>query len=654
MFFRVTLVLISLFAFYQKAYSAPVPLQKPIRIQPKAYPEAAMCKASLDLASEKKWSEALQQPSLKSCPVASKLIRWLQLRQGAENITFQEYAQFISQNTYWPWIHKLRRQAEGHITADTQPAHLIAFFKSFPPLTTQGALAYVNALIKTGQTKQAIVVVRKTWGSHPLTPQEQKQFIKDYDQHLRLTDHIARAKHMLTQERVDQVKRVLPLLPTQEKQTAKVRLAFIAKDPNAEAQAQQLPPDSQKDPDLLYNWIKWHRKQDNLAGAHMLLTNVSPESTKTSAWWTEQMGFAREALTQNNPKLAYQMLEQHPWKTGRQFSEAEWFLGWVALTYLNEPEKAYDHFRRMARDAQTAISRSQAYYWMGRVAEAGKQPERANNWYQKSAQYSTTFYGQRSIEKLGQCRSVSLNKPKPAKTQEHFDASLQELSTAVKLLKQIQSGEDILSFVYLINKRADSSGKRTQAMHLIREVWPEYLVESLKIHGITNAWSYPLVKHWVDHNKKDAAFILAIMRQESNFNRFTRSPKDALGLIQLIPGTAKLMAKKLKMPYERRRLTEDPAYNLKLGTEYISDRLKEFEGSLILTAASYNAGPTPVYKWLKRNGDPRLKGTDLIQWIEKISYGQTRDYIKYVLSNYQIYRQLLTKKCETFPRQMAS
>ncbi|MEN8236825.1 MAG: lytic transglycosylase domain-containing protein [Pseudomonadota bacterium] len=626
MIYRILLVFTIIFASSQSAQAVPTPLRKP-----------TTCKTALELASARKWPEALQHAKSKACPTTTKLIQWLQLRQGDTDLTFQDYARFISQNTHWPWISALRKQAEAHIKADTQPEALLSFFKSFPPLTYQGAVAYIDALFKSKRSQQAATIVRKTWTELPLTSTQQQQFLKDHGKHLRLTDHISRAKHMLASERVEQVKRMLSLLPHKDQQIAKIRLAFITKDPQAGKLAKALPTELQEDSGLLYNWIKWHRRHDNLEGAMLFLAKIPTASTKTAAWWREQMALAREALNQNQPKLAYQVLEHHPWKTGRHFCDAEWFLGWVALTYLDDPKQSYDHFRRMARDAQTATSRAQAYYWMGRVTEAGSQPERAKNWYQKAAGYPTTFYGQQSMQKLKSSKPLNLKQPAPFSGAESFDAASQELAVAARLLKQMEATEDILSFVYLINKRANTSAKRTQAMHFIREVYPEYLVESLKIHGITNAWSYPLAKHWIDNSQPNAAFILAIVRQESNFNQFIRSPADALGLIQLVPGTAKLMAKKLNMPYERKRLTHDPAYNLKLGIQYISDRLEEFDGSLVLTLASYNAGPTPVYRWIKRNGDPRLEGVDLIQWIERISYGETRDYVKYVLSNYWIY-----------------
>lgn len=644
--FRIFVVLGAVFIYSYSAQAIPVPQHKPQPQSYKSHSETKHCATALKHAKNKNLNVALAHAPQQTCPVTNKLVQWLRLRQGAGDITFQEYADFISQNTHWPWIVKLRDQAEKHITTKTPKNDLIKFFQAFPPRTAKGALAHIDALFKTKKTQQAITAIRSTWKNQFFKESEQQVYLKRFNKYLRASEHSARANHMLKTESTFQVKRLLPLLSEAEQASARVRIAFLEKKDDAGDMAKNLSANQQKQLDFLYDWIKWHRKKDNLEGAYLFLKQIPAKITKTPAWFREQMALARESLNQGNPQLAYRMLEHQPWKTGREFIEAEWFMGWIALTYLNQPEKAYNHFRAMARDARSPISRARAYYWLGRVVEDGSQPERARNWYQKSAEYGATFYGQQSMQKLGQCRSVNLKIPTLPKGQD-FDAATHELGLAAQLLAHMQDNDHIMDFLYLVNKRADSPAKCTQAMYLIREVWPDFLVEAIKFQRNTNAWSYPLARQWVHPKSRNPDFILAIIRQESSFNRLTHSPANARGIIQLVPVAAKLMCKKLNLPYDPQRLFDDPAYNLKLGTEYIFERMDDYDGSLVLTAASYNAGPGSVRKWLRRNGDPRnLKGDDLIQWIELISYGETRDYVQLVLANYEIYRQILTGKCD--------
>ena len=136
-------------------------------------------------------------------------------------------------------------------------------------------------------------------------------------------------------------------------------------------------------------------------------------------------------------------------------------------------------------------------------------------------------------------------------------------------------------------------------------------------------------------------FIHAIIRQESAFNRKAVSSAGARGLMQLLPSTASRVAKKSSLPYSRKKLTTDIRYNLKLGQAYLKELLDAFNKSYILTLAAYNAGPNRVKKWIKNYGDPRHMEVDPIDWIEKIPFGETRNYVQRVMENLHVYRRLM-------------
>jgi soluble lytic murein transglycosylase len=148
---------------------------------------------------------------------------------------------------------------------------------------------------------------------------------------------------------------------------------------------------------------------------------------------------------------------------------------------------------------------------------------------------------------------------------------------------------------------------------------------------------YPLIQVPVD-GAPEAALTLAVIRQESGFNDSARSRVGALGLMQLMPATARNVARALKISYGRRRLTADPAYNLRLGSSYLKAQLETFGGEYVLALAAYNAGPHRVKRWLKERGDPRLPGVDMIDWIERIPFAETRNYVQRVLESLHVYR----------------
>ena len=114
--------------------------------------------------------------------------------------------------------------------------------------------------------------------------------------------------------------------------------------------------------------------------------------------------------------------------------------------------------------------------------------------------------------------------------------------------------------------------------------------------------------------------------------------------MQIMPTTAKRIARKFKKPYRKHKLTTDINYNLELGQNYLSGLLKQFRGSHILALAAYNAGPSRAKSWIKRNGDPRIFDVDKIDWVEMVPFKETRNYVQRVIGNYNVYRKYVSLK----------
>ena len=141
-----------------------------------------------------------------------------------------------------------------------------------------------------------------------------------------------------------------------------------------------------------------------------------------------------------------------------------------------------------------------------------------------------------------------------------------------------------------------------------------------------------------------AEFILAIIRQESEFDRKANSYVGARGMMQLMKYTAKLVAKQAKLPYSISGLTEDPEYNIKLGSYYFHSLLEMYDGAFPFAIAAYNAGPNRVKTWRRINGDPIKNQIDFITWIELIRFEETRNYVQRVLENVNVYKFMINKK----------
>jgi soluble lytic murein transglycosylase len=136
----------------------------------------------------------------------------------------------------------------------------------------------------------------------------------------------------------------------------------------------------------------------------------------------------------------------------------------------------------------------------------------------------------------------------------------------------------------------------------------------------------------------EAALVQAIARQESNFDPEAVSSANARGLMQLLPSTAQAVARRLGLRHQPGMLTTDPIHNLRLGAAYLDQLLARFAGTLPFAIAGYNAGPGRVDEWLGTYGDPRDGALPMLDWLELIPFGETRNYVQRVLENLTIYR----------------
>jgi soluble lytic murein transglycosylase len=142
--------------------------------------------------------------------------------------------------------------------------------------------------------------------------------------------------------------------------------------------------------------------------------------------------------------------------------------------------------------------------------------------------------------------------------------------------------------------------------------------------------------------RPERALTYSIIRQESQFESHVTSRAGARGLMQLMPATARAVARSegTLAAHTDARLF-DPAYNIRLGRAFLQQMVDEFGGSYVLAAAAYNAGPGRAREWMRNFGDPRDANVDAIDWIETIPFEETRNYVQRVMENLQVYRRNL-------------
>ncbi|MBN9000083.1 MAG: transglycosylase SLT domain-containing protein [Rhizobiales bacterium] len=365
------------------------------------------------------------------------------------------------------------------------------------------------------------------------------------------------------------------------------------------------------------------------------------------AWWIERRVISRELLDLGDPRTAYKIVAEHSAESSSNQADAEFHAGWYALRFLNDPATARRHFAAIQAVSTMPLSQSRAEYWLGRSAEALGDKAEATAQYRRGAAYPTTFYGQLSAARLGMKQLVLSNPPQAdAATKKRFAS--REMVQAIQRFTAAGYEDRALAFynqladtltnpseIALLAQMAEKSGKHQVALQIGKKAYARGLpVETL-------AFPTAAIPRNVKTTSIEKSVVYAIARQESAFNPGAVSRAGALGLLQLMPGTAKMVAKSAGVPYNAKRLTSDPGYNATLGAAHLADLVGDFNGSYIMSFAAYNAGKSRVMKWVAQYGDPRSADVDAVDWIERIPFYETRNYVQRCTENLQVYRARL-------------
>lgn len=384
-----------------------------------------------------------------------------------------------------------------------------------------------------------------------------------------------------------------------------------------------------------------------LDGVAELLQMPQSTAVKPGEWWSIRRWAAREALDLNDPARAYRLSSGHGMTTadGYSFSEAEWFSGWIALRYLRQPQQAWRHFDTFYKSVSTPVSLGRGAYWLGQAAEASGDAGGAQAWYRQAAEHGTTFYGQLGAARIPGIQPV-LPPPAPEPTAAEREAfeqrapvqaarllgRLGERGRLVAFLGHLSASAETAADARLIGDLAVSVGRPSYVVHTARRMRRDGIIVIDQLFPLPNL---ALATHLED------ALILSIIRQESSFDEQAVSHAGARGLMQLMPGTASDVARDLGLDHSNGRLTTDPDYNLRLGQAYIAELIDRFRGSWALAIAAYNAGPRNVNRWIEAYGDPRSPRVNIIDWIERIPFEETRNYVQRIFESLHVYRARL-------------
>ena len=572
------------------------------------------------------------------------------LRSDNNTGNFSRYADFISANPSWPSIGLLRRKAEAMVWQEqAEPGSVRAIFAKEPPRTAKGHLALARALLALGDRAGAQAHVRDVWRNEALSIDLEDQVMDTFKEILTPADHKARMDMRLYVEDVDAGLRAASRVGTTAVAIAKAWAAVIRKAPNARALLEAVPAEAGYDLGYTFARAQWLRREDKAADAAGLILSVPRDAAQpvnADQWWEERRLLARKLLDLGDAQTAYRIARDAAPPSKDQFRwEQPFTAGWIALRFLDDPATAITHFAKVAQGAGDPTTNARAGYWQGRAAEALGRKEEARGYYEAAARMGTAYYGQLARARLGY-KDIVLRPPPELSPERRAAVAQLDIVRATELLYAVGERDLVVPFVADLGERSTDIAALAELGEITgrnKDARCTLLLGKAALRRGYALEHYAFPTFGIPEYKAvgptvDLSLVYAIARQESTFYQGDVSSAKAVGLMQVTPEAGRETAKKFGVTYDWKRLQTDPVYNVQMGAAELGDRMENYRGSYILTFAGYNAGPGRVREWLARYGDPRDPKIDPVDWVERIPFSETRNYVERVLENLQVYR----------------
>ena len=619
--------------------------------EPLSAHDLPIARQAFDLMDRGLWARAESLAQGATDPLPGKIILWLDLQRSQAGHSFPEIAQFIEANPDWPRQSTLRLRAEE--TIDQVPdATLRTWFQHHKPASPFAKLKEAELMVAGGDPAGYAARVKEIWIAGDFSAAEEKIVLARYGDKLTDEDQNKRLDRLIWDGKSDEAARQLPRATADWRTLGQARLLLAASAKGAEAAVARVPAALQNDPGLLFARLKWRRQHDMDDQALAIILQPPKDLGRPELWWPERQILARHLLAAHDAQRAYQVIADHRMQDSPNVAEAEFTAGWISLRFLHDPQHAYEHFQRLYTTAKLPLTVSRGAYWAGRAAEAMGRSQEALDWYAKAAGFPTTYYGQLASAVPGVAPPPK-PVPEPKATAAEATAfNKKDLVRAIRILATVDEEDHIKPFLGSLSENAAGPTDHALVADLAEEIGrPDLGVAAAKRASYTGVSllraGYPLVP--MPRNAgAEQALLLALTRQESAFDTRALSPTGARGLMQLMPATAKQIAKSLELPFADRKLSTDGIYNVTLGQAYLDSLISQFNGSYVLAVASYNAGPGRVRQWMNEFGDPRSPDIDAIDWVEEIPFSETRNYVQRVLENLQVYRLRIGNRALAF------
>ena len=610
-----------------------------------AQPDLVVLKQTLQLLQQHKLGDATKLAASIDDPAAQKLIQWALLRDPNNTAGFDQYNSFIRANPDWPSIPLFRRRAEARLWQERSDPTTVRRFVGTQPTSARGRLALARAMLSDGDRAGATREVRAVWQSAELSADLEAAVIDSFRDELTPADDIARMDQRIGAKDFAAAMRAAKRVGSTQVAIVKACEAAETNVTKGGALLEALPKEAQGDLGYVLCRLHWLLAHDDVAAAVKLQPEVSGDDLQrqdTDEWWRELRTLARRLLDLNDPKTAYGVVREAASPANPYYrAEFHFMPGWIALRFLSDPITALQHFGKIDEGSSDPIVLARAAYWRGRAFEAIGEFDKMRAQYETAARYPTAYYGQLARARLG-VNEISV---RPLPPQAGLEGSTTDLRRALDMLYAIGELDLALTFV---SDLADSNSDIV-ALREIGELTSRHKdAQAMLVLGKTalarglamERYAFPEIgvpSYSPIAPPIDQCMVYSIVRTESAFDQRDTSPANAVGLMQVTPEAGRDTAQRFGVTYDWKRLVSDPVYNTQMGVAEVSALFREYTGSYIMTFAGYNAGRGRVRQWVAQHGDPRNPKIDAVDWVERISLAETRNYVQRVMENLQVY-----------------
>ena len=616
----------------------------------------SLAKKAFSEMKKANWTNAVKTSKKAKDKSIYNFIQWRHLLTKGNQATFYDYQTFIKNNENYPRIGRIKYLAEHKLSTKTvSPKRIIEWFGASEPLSGFGKMILGESHISMGNKEKGIKLLKEGWINAELSKSELRFYRKKFKKFLDTNDYIYRADYLAWNNKYWDLKRMLRYLPKDHQLLYTARQLLMSKSYGVDNAISKVPEKFKNDAGLNYDRLKWRRKRgrvDSSVEILLKIENTKDYMVRPDKWWFEREIISRSLIYKKKFELAYKISSNHGLTEGPEYAAAEWMSGWIALSFLKDPLLAKDHFEKFYNNVGYPISVARGAYWLGKSYKELGNNELSKKWFGESSKYLTTYYGQLSFIELHPEKKFELSKDFSVDKEYRNYFFKKEIVKLIYLLDELDEDKYTKHILRHLANDNILNGSEILAAELATKIERfDFAIQISKIASYEkrfhNKYNYPIISTptYINGRKiPETAFILSIIRQESEFDLKANSHAGARGLMQLMPYTAKLVAKQAKLPYSISRLTTDPEYNINLGSHYIAGLILEYDGAYPFAIAAYNAGPKRVRYWKKINKNPQKNQINYVDWIELIKFKETRNYVQRVLENYNVYRYILEQR----------